>query len=493
MHSKDLVLNADWYEKHKPYHMHPCFLGKVSDVIKDCCGSCPPLPATVPPEEVEHFVSGPLKWIVDNPGRQRIGSFHPITDGDYSEGAYLSETTLEMCCLANANDCGGMRRLVSQGVDVSARDMLGRSPLHLAVIAGNVEAVKYLLSVGIKIAARLTDGRTVLHLAAMYGRAEIATLLLEKNKENEAKAAEAAASSGAKDRKRRRGDDEDEEEEEEPEDDDEDGGDGEDEDGGDGEGDGGAKAEDADVIDINGVDFDKKMSALHYTVALGRVDVLTVLLAAGANASAMVMDEEANLAVSPLELCFPLAKHDAGTARAVILALVQAGVNSKQLNLQLCNVVHMAASLKHSATVLAVLFETDPAAHQAMNDLNQAGQSPLALAVSMCNPESVRFFLNAGAKLVVDQVRRCGAESRVFPRVKPRMWWGWGCCRRIVTRGAVAKLLRSRKRCPCSASVRTSTLPPCRSRCRSPSRCCRQALGGSLRVLVWSSPRVVCL
>lgn len=109
MHGKDLVLNSDWYDKHKSYHTHPCFIGALKDIVKDCCGSCPPVPPSISPEDLEAFVSGPLKWVVDNPGRQRIGSFHPITDGDYAEGAYLSEETLELCKLANMNDVSGAR------------------------------------------------------------------------------------------------------------------------------------------------------------------------------------------------------------------------------------------------------------------------------------------------------------------------------------------------------------------------------------------------
>jgi hypothetical protein len=66
--------------------------------VQDCCGSCPPIPADVDPATLEQFVSGPLKWVTDNPGQQRIGSFHPITSGDWTDGAYLSEATLRVCC-----------------------------------------------------------------------------------------------------------------------------------------------------------------------------------------------------------------------------------------------------------------------------------------------------------------------------------------------------------------------------------------------------------
>ena len=38
--------------------------------------------------------TGRVSWLVDNPGRQQIGSFHPITEGDWSEGAFISEATV---------------------------------------------------------------------------------------------------------------------------------------------------------------------------------------------------------------------------------------------------------------------------------------------------------------------------------------------------------------------------------------------------------------
>ncbi len=49
-------------------------MGTMAEVVKDCCGSCPPIPPDVDPTTLEPFVSGPLKWVVDNPGRARAAS-----------------------------------------------------------------------------------------------------------------------------------------------------------------------------------------------------------------------------------------------------------------------------------------------------------------------------------------------------------------------------------------------------------------------------------
>ena len=32
---------------------------------------------------------GPITWVTVNPGAQTIGSFHPITEGDWTEGACI--------------------------------------------------------------------------------------------------------------------------------------------------------------------------------------------------------------------------------------------------------------------------------------------------------------------------------------------------------------------------------------------------------------------
>jgi hypothetical protein len=59
MFTKDLVLNASWYDKHKKHHTHPCFMGSMAEVLKDGCGHCPPVPADVDPTTLEYVSRKP--------------------------------------------------------------------------------------------------------------------------------------------------------------------------------------------------------------------------------------------------------------------------------------------------------------------------------------------------------------------------------------------------------------------------------------------------
>ena len=93
-----LVLNAEW---NKPsdrtvnLHRHPAFFGHVEDIINDCCCNCPD-PRTekeikTAEEESKMYISGKISFMKDNPGRQNIGSFNPLTDEDWTEmGAFNS-------------------------------------------------------------------------------------------------------------------------------------------------------------------------------------------------------------------------------------------------------------------------------------------------------------------------------------------------------------------------------------------------------------------
>lgn len=82
LYAKDLLLNAEWNaQKNRDVylHRHPCFFGTAEEVLEDCCGYCP-VPKTdeeikISEEENKTMVSGPLKFIVSNPGAQMIGRY----------------------------------------------------------------------------------------------------------------------------------------------------------------------------------------------------------------------------------------------------------------------------------------------------------------------------------------------------------------------------------------------------------------------------------
>jgi Ankyrin repeats (3 copies) len=193
LYTKDLLLNAEWNkpdDREVHLHRHPCFFGTAEEVLQDCCGYCP-VPKTddeieVAEEESKVYISGALKFITDDPGRQEIGSFNPITDDEWTTMAYVGDTA-RLCQAIVDGDLEHVEDWCSQeGVDVNRRDYTGRTPLHLAVMASTPEIVQCLIDHGARLIARLVDGRTALHLAAARGSNEMVKALMDKSLANEA-------------------------------------------------------------------------------------------------------------------------------------------------------------------------------------------------------------------------------------------------------------------------------------------------------------------
>ena len=119
------------------------------------------------------FSLGALKFLKDDPGRQEIGSFNPITDDEWTTMAYIGDTA-RLCQAIVDKDLEHVEDWCAQeGVDVNQRDYTGRTPLHLACMTSSVEVVKCLIDNGARLIARLVDGRTALHLAATRGDADM--------------------------------------------------------------------------------------------------------------------------------------------------------------------------------------------------------------------------------------------------------------------------------------------------------------------------------
>jgi hypothetical protein len=136
-------------------------------------------------EESKTYITGELKFVMDDPGRQEIGSFNPITDDEWTTMAYVGDTA-RLCQAIVDGDLEHVEDWCSQeGIDVNRRDYTGRTPLHLAVMVSTPEIVQCLIDHGARLIARLVDGRTALHIAAARGSKEMVKALMDRSLSNE--------------------------------------------------------------------------------------------------------------------------------------------------------------------------------------------------------------------------------------------------------------------------------------------------------------------
>jgi ankyrin repeat protein len=384
-------------------------------------------------EEAKIYVSGDISFIKDDAGRQAIGSFHPITDNDWTEMAYVGNTT-RLCQAIIDEDLEHVEDwLAQEGSDPNCRDHTGRTPLHLAVTSSSTEVVKALIDHGARLVARLADGRTALHLASARGNVEMVKLIMQQSEENEEeeakkedirKKARAAAreegeaadveeekpQSEAEDSDVEMVDNEDsdddmqstttgsymkvkepekKEDQNLPEDDD----------------------DEPDVYDVNVLTWDSKCSPLHYAILNGHVDVVKTLVQDhGADPLLPVKllnnhDKSPRGAILTLVLALrlPLEK-----AKAMTQALLEVGASSAQANTSQTTALHFISG--QQPEVIETLFQFDePAAKRAINHLAVSGnvwspsaESPLMSAISSRNPMAALKLLEAGANPTID-------------------------------------------------------------------------------------------
>ena len=70
-------------------------------------------------------------------------------------------------------------RLVDAGIDLSANNKLGETPLYVAAEKGQLEMAKLLIAKGADAKARTPNGESVLHAAAMIESTSLMTALIE--------------------------------------------------------------------------------------------------------------------------------------------------------------------------------------------------------------------------------------------------------------------------------------------------------------------------
>ncbi|KAF2476310.1 ankyrin [Lindgomyces ingoldianus] len=438
LYTKDLLLNAEWNkrdDREVNLHRHPAFFGRAEDVIHDCCGFCPkpvtPEEFDAADEEAKIYVSGEISFIQDDPGRQAIGSFHPITDKDWTEMAYVGNTA-RLCQGIIDGDVEHVEDWLSQeGSDPNCRDYTGRTPLHLAVTSSTPDVVKTLIDRGARLVARLADGRTALHLAAARGNVEIIKMILQKSEENEEQEAKKEdarkrARVAARDQRRetKAVPEKPAEEEEDDSDiemiDDEEDSDlemrstttgsyvkvKEEE----------KKAQDQlpedeedepDFYDVNVLAWDTQCSALHLAILHGHVEVVKELVQTfGADVLLPIKllssyDKKPRGAILTLVLALrlPLEK-----AKIMAKTLLEIGASSAQADMHQTTALHYIS--KQEPDVLETLLQFDePAAKRAINHLCVGGSewrpsasSPLMSAIQNGNALAALKLLDVGAE-----------------------------------------------------------------------------------------------
>ncbi|KAL4864562.1 ankyrin repeat-containing domain protein [Aspergillus spectabilis] len=421
--TKDLLLNAEWNkppDREVNLHRHPAFFGTVDDVIRDCCGYCP-LPATKDEraaleEESKIFISGKISFLKDNPGRQEIGSFHPINEGEWAYMAYVGNTGGLRQAIVDGN-LARVQEWLGKGVDINRRDHTGRTPLHLATLSSTPAIVQCLVDHGSRITWRLADGRTALHLAAARGSVDMVRILLTKSEHNEEEEA------------RRQGQraisiDEDVAEESDAEvinnppasDTD---------DGisyatgsfvkvkGDGSGSGDENNDDTnrgepDIYDVNAVAWDSHASPLHLAILQGHVSVVEELVTSfGADVLLPVRlaeksgDHPAATLTLALALQLPLEQ-----AKVMTSKLLQLGASPAQVDVDHKTPLHYLAARGHHG-ILDIYLEYDqPAVSRAINHVSVTNggwgkelylHSALTVAIAAKAPELAIGLLQAGA------------------------------------------------------------------------------------------------
>ncbi|KIX96415.1 uncharacterized protein Z520_07681 [Fonsecaea multimorphosa CBS 102226] len=451
--TKDLLLNAEWNkpkDRDTKLHRHPAFFGSVNDVLHDCCGYCPE-PTTdadfaALEEEGKIYISGDVTFLKDDPGRQAIGSFNPITDSDWTEMAYIGNTT--MLCQAIVDlDLDAVRDWfsASEMVDVNRRDPAGRTPLHLAVMCSTPEIVQCLIEHGARLVARLYNGMTALHLAAHRGELQMVKDILDKSNANEEQEAlkedarkearrnAANSSQAANNDKDDRSEGESIDSEDlEDEADDEDGEDdmtegsfvkvdhiSEVQDPEDKEG--------PDVYDVDVLAWDSPLSPLHLAILGGHMDVVEVLVDSyGADVllPVKIVDEynrkHAKAAILTISLALELPLQQANETVKGLLAL---GASYTQADMKHISALHYAVN-EAKTLILQTMHSAEPSNFaRAVNFIAMSGywtqptvDTPLLTAIRTGKLDVVEDLMRMGAKTHIDFEAFAQAYKRSFDR-----------------------------------------------------------------------------
>ncbi|KDQ65163.1 hypothetical protein JAAARDRAFT_188410 [Jaapia argillacea MUCL 33604] len=412
VYQTDLGMNSTFNPKNKGrrLHRHPAFFGTMEECVEDCCEHCPePLDdeeKKLQEEEDKANVRGRIDFMLEDPGRQSMtGSFNPIDVGEWSEQAYIGQTEKFFKAITT-QDRATVISMIKEGIDVNRRDHVGRTPLHVAILAKASEIAGDLIDGGARMTARLVDGRTALHLVAQLDLPIILRKLLDRsaiNKE-EFDRVQLEKAQAEKDEEG----EQDKNEEEASEDDwseitDEKKGKGE------------LKAdtgptqdadipEDSDdlpdVFDVNLPDWDFALTPLQYAVIAGSLPAVDALLAAGADVKLVTkVDGWGSTGLNALGVA--MLTEDVALAGRMMERLLSAGASSSVADDGM-NTIFQRFVSSGDWKLVSTLLRSDPNAKAVLNFANyNTFLHPLLAALEKKDYGMTVLLLAHGAKLAL--------------------------------------------------------------------------------------------
>ncbi|KAF0516118.1 ankyrin repeat protein [Gigaspora margarita] len=409
IYKKDMKLNStkNLQPEHPYLHRHPCFVGNMYQIFRDCCGSCPkaqtPDEIKLQEENSRYYSSGELKFI-DRHFDPMSPNIHKDLD-EWVADAYMTESRENLCIAAAKGDALWIQKIIQENekeLDLDARDHFGRTPLQLAVIGGHLAAVQELIKSGAKITIKMIDGLGPIHLSAKSGNLDILEELLKKNAQNEklkeqdminkeslvGTNVETESNNSDEsldiinvdelDDAIQNDDKEIQDEEEET---------------------------NYDIIDINAESWNHSFSSLEYAILFGHIEVVKCLIEAGANVNRRIIVKTPDMEnlysnfkdlkiYYPLGLC--LLTRDTQIGLEIASILIKNGAHSSQFDYDYNTILHLAVQIGKLEFV-KLLLDIDPKANRILNFLNTQRQSPLTIAVKNGNQKILELLLKSGA------------------------------------------------------------------------------------------------